>query len=114
LEDPALEDNRAVGLYRVGARAQRHINGAIELRDNPPGRSTGRVVADEQCMAGYGRRVALGIGQDDLDVQDAERLNCAHTGDCQDQRREDDRAEHAAIVVRPSRDVNAVEPGIWL
>ena len=71
----ALERDRLVRLHRVVPRPQPHVGGAIQRRDDPPGRRAWRVVADEQRMARHRRRLPFGVDQDDLDTKDAGRLD---------------------------------------
>ena len=59
----ALERDRPVRLHGVVPGAQPHVGGAIQRRDDPPGRRAWRVVADEQRMARHRRRLPLGVDQ---------------------------------------------------
>ena len=90
----AVERDRPVRFHRVVPWAQPHVGGAIQRRDDPPGRRARRVVADEQRMARHRRRLPLGVDQDNLYMKDAERLAGGRLRDVEKQRREDQRAEH--------------------
>ena len=94
----AVERDRPVRFHRVVPRAQPHVGGAVQRRDDPPGRRACRIVADEQRMARHRRCLPLGVDQDDLYVEDAERLAGGRARADENERREEQRAEHEVIV----------------
>ena len=99
----ALERDRPVRFHRVVAGTQPHVGGAVERRDHLSRRRAWRIVADEQHMARHRRCLPVGVHQDHLEMEDAERLAEGRARADEKERRKEQLADHEVIVLPTTR-----------
>jgi hypothetical protein len=107
LKQPAQEGDRPLRFHGVAPRPEPHVYRAIPACHDRPRRRAGRIVADQQHVAGHGGRLLLRVEDDDLDVEDADRLGVGRAGAGDEEDSEEQYAQHELIVAPRLARVNA-------